>query len=116
MVHPLRVVIFDFGEVLCFRPTAEAIDRMAELFGVDSRTVLTVYSPSRDPYDRGDLSADEYWSKIASELGAKVSADQIMDLRRWDTEMWSNINSAMTDWHSDLRAAGWKTALLSNMP
>ena len=36
-------------------------------------------------------------------------------LRRLDVEMWSGINRDMTDWLHQLRAAGLKTALLSNM-
>jgi putative hydrolase of the HAD superfamily len=44
-----------------------------------------------------------------------VSADQIEELRKADVTMWARLNPDILLWAESLRAAGYKTAILSNM-
>jgi putative hydrolase of the HAD superfamily len=112
----IRAVILDFGEVLCHVPSTESIERLAFLFQMDPRTFLPIYLQTRAPYDRGDLLPNEYWQKFAEQAGVKITADAIEQARRLDLELWSHINDAMILWVQRLHAAGFKTAILSNMP
>jgi putative hydrolase of the HAD superfamily len=112
----IRAVILDYGEVLCHHPTRDEIQRSARLFRVSPEDFPELYMRNRRAYDRGDLSAKAYWLKFAEDTGSQVSDAQIDDLRRWDVEMWSTANNAMMKWVKKLRAAGIKTAILSNMP
>lgn len=112
----VQAVILDYGEVLCFLPTPEAIARMARVFRIDPQSFLPIYTESRGPYDRGDLLPEEYWHAFASQAGVTLSGDMIEELRRWDVEMWSRTNGPMILWLENLRSAGLKTAILSNMP
>jgi hypothetical protein len=48
----IRAVMLDYGEVLCFLPTADDIARMAQIFGIDPGAFLPIYLHSRGPYDR----------------------------------------------------------------
>ena len=112
----IRAVILDYGEVLCHHPTHEEIQRSARLFHVSPEVFPELFMRNRAAYDRGDLTAEAYWLKFADDTGAKISSSQIEDLRRWDVEMWSTTNAAMMNWVKNLRAAGVKTAILSNMP
>ncbi len=112
----IRAVILDFGEVLCHVPSTETIERLAFLFQMDPRTFLPIYLETRAPYDRGDLLASEYWQKFAEQAGVRVTADAIERARQLDLELWSHINDAMILWVQRLHAAGFKTAILSNMP
>src|SRR5271163_3094886 len=112
----IRAVILDFGEVLCHVPSAEAIERLASMFRMDPLTFLSIYLETRAPYDRGDLLPSEYWQKFAEQAGVKISADAIEQARQLDLELWSHINDAMILWVQQLHAAGFKTAILSNMP
>ncbi len=112
---PIRAVILDFGEVLCFQPAPEALERMAKVFHIQPASFLEQYIPTRGPYDQGLLSAEEYWANFARDAGVEIDAAQIETLRAWDTGMWSRINAEMIDWLERLRAAGLTTALLSNM-
>jgi putative hydrolase of the HAD superfamily len=113
---PIRAVILDFGEVLCHVPSAEAIERLAFLFQMDPRTFLPIYLETRAPYDRGDLLPAEYWQKFAAQAGVEITAAAIEQARQLDLELWSDINDAMVLWVQQLHAAGFKTAILSNMP
>jgi putative hydrolase of the HAD superfamily len=112
----IRAVILDFGEVLCHLPSAENIERLAFLFQMDPRTFLPIYLETRAPYDRGDLLPGEYWQKFAEQAGVKITAEAIEQARQLDLELWSHINDAMVLWVQQLHAAGYKTAILSNMP
>lgn len=112
----IRAVILDFGEVLCHLPSTETIERLASLFQMDPRTFLPIYLETRAPYDRGDLLASEYWQKFAEQAGVKITANAIEQARQLDLELWSHINDAMILWVQRLHAAGFKTAILSNMP
>jgi putative hydrolase of the HAD superfamily len=116
MPTEIRAVILDFGEVLCHLPTPEAIDRLARMFEMDSQSFFPIYLESRGPYDRGDLLPAEYWEKFAARLGVSLDGDAIARARQIDLELWSQINEVMIRWLQQIHSAGFKTAILSNMP
>jgi putative hydrolase of the HAD superfamily len=112
----IRAVILDYGEVLCHLPSTDTIERLAAMFQMDPRTFLPTYLQTRAPYDRGDLLPSEYWRNFAAQAGVKIAADAVEQARQLDLELWSKINDAMILWVQHLHAAGFKTAILSNMP
>jgi putative hydrolase of the HAD superfamily len=111
----IRAVILDYGEVLCVRPKRDALNRMAEVFGMEPTRFFELYATSRDPYDQGVVSAAEYWKDFARRAGAGVNDSLIEQLRSLDTEMWSSTNPEMLQWVAMLDEAGLTMALLSNM-
>ncbi|MFZ0580174.1 MAG: HAD family phosphatase [Candidatus Acidiferrales bacterium] len=112
----IRAVILDFGEVLCHLPTPEAVAPLARMFQMDSQTFFPIYLQSRGPYDRGDLLPAEYWEQFATQHGVKLDANAVEQARRIDLDLWSQINEVMIRWLQQIHAAGFKTAILSNMP
>jgi putative hydrolase of the HAD superfamily len=115
-LQSIRAVILDYGEVVTRRPTAEEFGRMAEMLNVTFDMFYKLWEASRGPYDRGDFTAQEYWLKFAAEVSASIDTTQIEILRKIEVEIWAHPNPDMLHWVSQLRAAGIKTALLSNMP
>lgn len=116
IAQQIRAVILDFGEVLCHLPTPEAVDPLAAMFQMDSQTFFPIYLESRGPYDRGDLLPAEYWQKFAAQHGVQLDATAIARIRQIDLDLWSQINESMVGWLEQIHAAGFKTAILSNMP
>lgn len=112
----IRAVILDFGEVLCHLPTPEAVEPLAHIFQMDPQSFFPIYLQSRGPYDRGDLLPAEYWGKFAAQLGVKLDTNTIERVRQLDVDLWSRINDAMVRWLQQIHSAGFKTAILSNMP
>jgi putative hydrolase of the HAD superfamily len=112
----IRAVILDYGEVLCHVPAMDTIECLAAMFRMDPRTFLRIYLETRAPYDRGDWLPEEYWQKFAEQAGVKINADDIEKARQLDLELWGQMNHAMILWAQELHAAGFKTAILSNMP
>jgi putative hydrolase of the HAD superfamily len=110
-----EAVILDYGAVLCHPPFPHEIARMARPLGIAPEQFPKLYAHGRDAYDRGDLSTSQYWKNVAGEARVELTPDVIDALAQWDKEMWSRANKEMTDWFASLRAAGYKTALLSNM-
>src|SRR5260370_13717282 len=113
--HTISAVILDYGEVLCWRPSTEALVEMAGIFGIDEDRFLPIYRSSRNPYDRGDLTAHDYWVEFARRAGVTIHSHEIENLRRLDMEMWSDVNEEMTEWLARIHSRGFRTALLSNI-
>jgi putative hydrolase of the HAD superfamily len=112
----IEAVILDYGEVLCHQPTSENIDFLSRTFQMDPQSFLPRYLKTRMPYDRGDLLPAEYWRNFAAQAGVAVDEPTIERLRQVDNEMWSRPNEPMVVWLRKIHDAGFKTAILSNMP
>jgi putative hydrolase of the HAD superfamily len=111
----IEAVIFDYGEVLCHRPSGEELNRMANLFGADAESFAALWERNRPAFDRGELTPQVYWSMLATDAGTKIDAGQLEELRKLDVAMWARVNPIMVDWARRLRAEGFKIGLLSNM-
>jgi putative hydrolase of the HAD superfamily len=118
-MHPIpndvRAIILDYGMVLCRQPSLEEIDRIAQIFGVDHHTFWQLYEKNRGAYDKDDIGGKEYWGRFASDTNTHLDDDTLEKLLRLDIEIWSHLEEPLLSWTRLLRAAGFKTALLSNL-
>jgi putative hydrolase of the HAD superfamily len=112
---PIEAVVFDYGGVLCHPPAASEIDRLAALFGLPRDKFWRMYLRLRGPYDRGLIDACEYWRTMAQCAGVLLSESQLASLEAIDLAMWSGYNKSMLALAAQLREAGIKTGILSNM-
>lgn len=113
---PITSVILDYGQVLARCPTVPEFGRMAQMFNVDFESFYRLWEASRGPYDRGDMTAEEYWLTLAAETNTSLDAGQIEVLREVEVEIWAHPDPDMLNWLAQLHAGRVKTALLSNMP
>ena len=111
----VKAVIFDYGEVLCYRPTAEEIAQLAGFFNLRVDQLPALWERNRGAYDRGDITPQAYWSAFAKDAGVELAPDRLEEVHDLDIAMWSNINSNMVAWANQLRTSGMKIGLLSNM-
>jgi putative hydrolase of the HAD superfamily len=121
MKQPVRTVIFDFGGVLTLPPEPRHWDELAGVIGgTDGAPAVEAlaagYQAHRDGFDRGSLSASSYWTAILAELGAAAEGSVLERLFELDTAAWTRIRTEVVHWAADLRAAGFATGILSNMP
>jgi putative hydrolase of the HAD superfamily len=112
----IKAVILDYGEVLSYPPTGEEWGRMAGVFKIDPGAFRQLWGRDRLTYDRGDVSYDAYWSKLAGDAGVKLAPENLEKVGQWDLEMWGHVNSTMLEWAEQIRSSGIKIGLLSNMP
>jgi len=108
--------IFDYGGVLAFQQTEEDEAAMAAILNVPRERFAELYWADREEYDKGAVSGNEYWENVGRAAGVKLNASQIQDLTDRDSESWMKYDAVMWDWIAELRRAGKKVGMLSNMP
>ncbi len=108
--------IFDYGGVLVRHQTAEEQAKMAAIAGISVEEFEEFYWKDRADYDKGLLSAIDYWSGIGLATDRLLSLSQIGELVEQDTVSWMNFDESMWAFVEELKAAGKRLAILSNMP
>jgi putative hydrolase of the HAD superfamily len=111
----VRGVIFDFGGVLCHHPTKDQIAKAAALCGVNSEEFVRALWKNRLAYDAGQDPID-YWRTCASLMGRTFDPDLIATMIEHEIRFWSVLDDRMLAWVDRLRSAGFRTAILSNLP
>lgn len=116
MSIPVRGIIFDYGNVLCTRQGREDVEAMAAVFGAPVAAFEKAYWEKRDVFDAAGLTPEEYWGEVAERFGRKLSGGMLAEAAAADNRSWSRPSAVMAKWASAIRAAGVRTAILSNMP
>ena len=111
MARP-SALILDYGEVLSLPQHPDAIARMAAQLDVPSEPFTQAYWRHRRSYDLG-LPAREYWRRVASDLS--IDGDPpAAELITIDVASWMSFREEMWQLAAAARAAGIRTAVLSN--
>ena len=79
----IKAVIFDYGLVLVRSPKTEEFGRMAQIFNVGFKLFYQLWESSRDLYDRGDISAEEYWLRLAAKTKTSIDPAQSSFCAKW---------------------------------
>jgi len=109
-------VIFDYGNVLCQSQPVADTAAMASILNLPLAQFREVYWRFRIPYDAAALSPIDYWNSVAQAASRTLAPSAISELIAIDSQSWSHPAPHMPQWARDLRAAGLRTAILSNMP
>ena len=107
----MKAVIFDYGNVLCQPQHSAEVKAMAAILQLPRDQFEQIYWRDRLAYDEGKLNPVEYWREFG-----QVTATQIDELNRLDGMSWTYPDPVMPDWARHLKDAGFRIALLSNMP
>jgi putative hydrolase of the HAD superfamily len=109
-------IIFDYGNVLSQAQPAADVQAMASILELPLPRFTELYWQFRIPYDAGALHPIAYWDTVAQTAARHLEPGQIDELIEIDSRSWSHPDPVMPVWARDIRAAGLRTALLSNMP
>ena len=112
----MQAVIFDYGNVLCVPQPPEDVQAMADIFGLPLHRFEELYWRKRLPYDRTEMTPEEYWEDFQRMAGLEPSPERAQRAMALDCRSWAHPNPAMIGWANRVRASGFKTAILSNMP
>jgi putative hydrolase of the HAD superfamily len=116
LVDQYAGVIFDYGGVLVAHQSAEDAAHIAAIAGLRPEVLHQLYWSDRLAYDKGLVSAEEYWNDMARRAGTTFTADQIEKLIHADVESWLKFDQSMYTFARRLVEQGKKVAVLSNMP
>ena len=111
---PVTALILDYGEVLCYPQTPESMAAMAGVLGIGETPMREAYWLLRHEYDLG-LPAREYWTRTALAAGVpELDEAQLQTLIACDIASWTEYRDDMWELVQAFRAAGGRTAFLSN--
>ena len=111
-----EVILFDLFGVIARDQSPEAVHALTTVAGFAAPAFLDAYWRHRAPYDRGTVTAGEYWQGVAAELGITFDADRIRALIAADMASWEAVDEQMVDLIEQIAATGVRLALLSNIP
>ncbi|MDN5821888.1 MAG: HAD family phosphatase [Brachybacterium sp.] len=110
---PRPTVVFDFGGVLS--AGHDPVPDVHELLGGDAEVLGEALWRERDAYDRGAVSAAEYWSAVAGAVGVEqLSEDEITEVQAADDRYFLRLDPASRSLIHDLARNRVRLALLSN--
>ena len=108
--------IFDYGGVLVHDQTPEDRGRLAEIASIPLNRFDELYWANRCDYDKDLITGAEYWTAVAQSARATLNPEAIEELMELDSASWMQFDPEMWAWIEQLRAAGKRVAMLSNMP
>jgi putative hydrolase of the HAD superfamily len=108
--------MFDYGNVLSQSQPIADVQALANILNVPVARFTELYWQFRVAYDAAALDPAGYWNTVAQTASRTLAPEQIARLIEIDSRSWSHPAPSMPQWARDLRAAGLRTALLSNMP
>jgi putative hydrolase of the HAD superfamily len=112
----IKAVAFDYGRVISFSPGAEVMEELAALAGLDRHTLESLMWPYRGDYDRGLVSGEAYYKAMLARGGVHPDEKTLEKMAALDTAGWTRINPATVRLMEDIKSAGLKVGILSNMP
>ncbi|MGP9694865.1 HAD-IA family hydrolase [Brachybacterium sp. AOP25-B2-12] len=112
--RPSRVVVvFDFGGVLS--AGHDPIDGIHALLGGDRETLATAIWDERPAYDRGALTAAEYWGAVAAGAGVDaLTPSEVAELQQADDRYWLRLDPESRTLLHDLARHETPLVILSN--
>ncbi len=111
----LRAVIFDYGNVICRPPSEQQLSEAAALCGFTVEEFVQSFWRKRREYDRGS-NARAYWQDVAACSGRVFDETLIVEMMRREVDFWGRFDDRVLKWTQDLRRAGLRTSILSNLP
>ncbi|MFP3042194.1 HAD family phosphatase [Treponema primitia] len=112
----IRGVVFDFGNVISLPQAEGVMDELAALAGMERTLFESLLWPYRAEYDRGTISGLEYYRSFLAKGGVFLDDQIIRKIHAIDLESWSRINPDTVRLMEDVKNAGYKLGILSNMP
>src|SRR5207248_2634970 len=108
--------MLDYGGVLVHHQTDADQAKLAEKAEIRKDLFTELYWSERPDYDKDVISGAQYWHAVAQRAGATLTGRIIEQLIELDNRSWMQFDSLMWEWINQLRTAGKRVALLSNMP
>jgi putative hydrolase of the HAD superfamily len=110
----IKAVVFDYGQVLCLPQQPADLAEMAAFCCLSFEVFEPLYWRDRLIYDRGDVTGEAFWNEVIKPR--TFTQAQLGKLFAIDSESWGRPNPPVLDWVRQLRSAGLRLAVLSNMP
>jgi len=112
----VKVVVFDYGGVICFTPSPETRSELVRLSGLSAEVLWDLDRKYRGEWDRGTYDGVGHYRFILAKAGVSFSDENLARIARADIESWSHINPDTVKLIRDIKASGLRVGILSNIP
>lgn len=112
----VKGIVFDYGGVLSAPQDPAFFEVVREAMGLSREEVLAGWRRHRLELDRGVLSVVALYRQIGADYGVSVSEAVLERVGQADYDSWAHGNDAVLAWGRELKAAGYRLAILTNMP
>jgi putative hydrolase of the HAD superfamily len=112
----IRGVVFDYGKVICFPPPESVMDELAALAGLERKIMEPLVWSRRGEYDRGLFTGPDYYRALLGSRGIRADDGVLERMAAIDLQSWARINPGTVALMEDIKKAGLKLGILSNMP
>jgi putative hydrolase of the HAD superfamily len=112
----VKAVVFDYGKVISFPPRREEREAIAAMAGITLAELDDLDRKHRREYDLGHFDGKGYYKSILAGKGIFPDGESLEKMAAADTSSWLRINPETEALMEDIRNAGCKVGILSNMP
>jgi putative hydrolase of the HAD superfamily len=112
----VRAVVFDYGGVICFFPHPGNVAELEALTGLSAETLRELNGNYRGEWDRGECDGVNYYRRMLSAKGVFPDDKTLLRIVETDMDGWKRINEETVCLMRDIKAAGCRLGILSNMP
>lgn len=111
----VRGVVFDYGGVLARWPELSDFEPVAGEIGFTWNMYQAGFAKYRRSYDASELSCEDMYRNILNDNSLFATDEDILRLCRADDESWAHPIPETLLWMKELKAAGMKIGILTNM-
>ena len=112
----IKVVVFDYGGVICYIPSVEMRSELVRLSGLSAEVLWELDRKYRGEWDRGTYDGIGHYRFILAKAGVSLNDDSLARIARADIESWKHINPDTVKLMRDIKASGLRVGILSNIP
>lgn len=112
----IRGIVFDFGGVISAPKLDEFFAQVEQLTGWTREMVWDGWMRHRAGLDKDFVTVEELYRLIAADFGHDLPVERLREIGRLDYEAWAPPNPETYVWAQELKAAGYKIGILTNMP
>lgn len=106
-------LLCDYGEVLSYAQSPDDRRALATACRRTDADLRVAYWDSRPAYDRGDITAEEYWAGV---VGTPIQGPDLQHLVELDVASWLSRNPDALAAAERAHSRGYRLAILSNAP
>jgi len=112
----VKIVVFDYGGVICLVPSPEMRSELVRLSGLSAEVLWDLDRKYRGEWDRGTYDGIGHYRFILAKAGVSLDDDTLARIVRVDIESWKHLDPDTFRLMKDIKAAGLRLGILSNIP
>lgn len=111
----IGAVVFDFGGVMTTSVMPERLRPLTDSLGISWDVIEKGFARYRCQHDAGFFTLAEMYAKIWADAGLTISSTDLNRIAEVDRSSWLYRNERTLAWMRELKAAGYRIGILTNM-